>query len=268
LAFYIAEAVRLLQWTAGTPAPASTPATTTEDSSPSAVSSTPFTLIGHSMGAAISCMYAASFPEQVQKLVLLEGGTFDVSTGRNRLFSVYEHTISCSPLQKIAKHIRQHVERRQLGNALLQSKAPRVYESLQKAVETRCQTARNFPGKQYLSEGAATEMVLRGSKPVHGENNGNGGSGIQFRHDPRLQWPSAVYFTNEQVEAVYQDIQCPTALLLSIDGWPFDAQKNERALDILKPTVFKTLPGSHHFHTDLDTADAVVAEVLAFLQSP
>ena len=33
-------------------------------------------LVGHSMGAAICCMYAAAFPEQVDKLVLLEGGTF------------------------------------------------------------------------------------------------------------------------------------------------------------------------------------------------
>lgn len=53
-AFYVAEAVHQLQW---------------QDES------TPFTLIGHSMGAAISCLYAAAFPEQVEKLVLLEGGT-------------------------------------------------------------------------------------------------------------------------------------------------------------------------------------------------
>jgi pimeloyl-ACP methyl ester carboxylesterase len=37
--------------------------------------SKPFTLIGHSMGAGIACLYAAAFPEQVEKLILLEGGT-------------------------------------------------------------------------------------------------------------------------------------------------------------------------------------------------
>jgi hypothetical protein len=158
--------------------------------------------------------------------------------------------------QDVAKHIRQHVERRQLGTMV--SKPPRVYESIQKAVETRCQTARNFPGQQYLSPAAATEMVLRGSQPVNG--------GLQFRHDPRLQWPSAQYFTVEQVEAVYRDIQCPTALLLAQDGWPFDEDRRQRTLELLQPTVCKTLPGSHHFHADLDTADAVVAEVAAFLK--
>lgn len=59
--FYVAEAVRQLQWV-----------TTTEESS--TMTNTPFTLIGHSMGAAISCVYAAAFPEQIHKLILLEGG--------------------------------------------------------------------------------------------------------------------------------------------------------------------------------------------------
>jgi pimeloyl-ACP methyl ester carboxylesterase len=67
LAFYIAEAVRQLQWSNST-------TTAAGESNTASTSATPFTLIGHSMGAAIACIYAAAFPEQVQKLVLLEGG--------------------------------------------------------------------------------------------------------------------------------------------------------------------------------------------------
>lgn len=167
-----------------------------------------------------------------------------------------------------AKHIRQHVERRQLGLAN-PNKPPRIYPSLQKAVETRCQTARNFPGNQYLSETAAAEMVRRGTKAAASAAAGAAAEGgLQFTHDPRLLWPSVHYYTDEQVEAIYKDIQCPTALLLSVDGWPFDETRHQRALDILKPTVHKTLAGSHHFHADPDTAEAVVAEVAAFLLSP
>lgn len=158
-----------------------------------------------------------------------------------------------------AKHIRQNAARRQVGTSI--NKPPRVYESLQKAVETRCRTAQNFPGNQYISETAATEIVLRGTRVVGGDQ------GWQFRHDSRLQWPSIQYFTNEQVEGIYEDIQCPTALLLSVDGWPFDTERHARTLELLKPTIFKTLSGSHHFHTDLDTADAVVEEVAAFLNN-
>ena len=47
--FYVAEALRVLKWSN-------------------------LTLMGHSMGASVACLYAATFPEQVDKLILLEGG--------------------------------------------------------------------------------------------------------------------------------------------------------------------------------------------------
>lgn len=244
-AFYVAEAVEQLQWNTATNVDE------TAATNANATTLLPFALIGHSMGAAVSCLYAAAFPEQVQKLILLEGGGPMARNPRD-----------------FAKHVRQHVQRRQLGT----TKSPRIYPSLQKAVETRCQSARNFPGNQYLSETAATEMVVRGTRPVLTTTTTTttedaGGAGLQFRHDPRLQWPSVQYFTDEQVEALYEDVQCPTQLLLSVDGWPFCKDRHQRALDILKPVVHKTLPGSHHFHADPDTADQVVDEVAAFLLS-
>jgi len=234
-AFYVAEAVQQLEWQ--------------QDE---------FTLIGHSMGAAVACVYSAAFPEHVHQLVLLEGaGPFARKT------------------HDVAKHIRQHVQRRQVGIQNMSNKPIRVYPSLEKAVETRCRTAQSFPGDQSLSLEASREMVLRGSRPVvvaDADNNGGETAatteGVQFRHDPRLQWPSLQYFTIEQTEALYKDIQCPTALLLAENGWPFDAERHQRTLDLLQPVLFKTLPGSHHFHADPDTADAVVDEVAKFLRRP
>jgi pimeloyl-ACP methyl ester carboxylesterase len=159
--------------------------------------------------------------------------------------------------QDVSKHVRQHVLRRRLG--LQSNKSSRIYPSLQKAIETRCLTATNFPGNQYLSEAAARELVLRGTKSA--DNNG----GVQFIHDPRLQWPSAQYFTKEQVDGLYHDIQCPTALLLATDGWPFDQDSSQRTLDLLRPTKYRMLPGSHHFHADPDTCDLVAREVIDFI---
>jgi pimeloyl-ACP methyl ester carboxylesterase len=217
-AFYVAEAVRRLKW----------------DSE-----STPFTLIGHSMGAAVGCLYSAVYPEQVKNLVLLEGA---------------------GPLARktedIAKHIRMHVQRRQ--TALIQNKSPRIYPSLELAVATRRQTAKNFPGDQSLSKDAATLMVKRGSVSV--------GEGVRFCHDARLQWPSLQYFTTEQTEALYKDIQCPTALILAKSGWPFDEDRQNRTLELLRPVHYTTLAGSHHFHADPDTAESVAQEVLRFLE--
>jgi pimeloyl-ACP methyl ester carboxylesterase len=192
------------------------------------------------MGAGIGCLYSAAFPEQVERLVLLEG---------------------VGPLARnphdVAKHVRSHVQRRLLANA--DPRDPRVYPSLEKAVQTRCFTAKNFPGSQWLSTEAATEMVLRGSTPVGDQGE------LKFRHDPRLQWPSLQYFTPDQTESLYDDIQCPTALLLAQDGWPFDEHRFKDTIEKLQPSVYRRLPGSHHFHADPDSAERAAEEVITFL---
>ena len=130
-------------------------------------------------------------------------------------------------------------------------------------------TVQKFPGRQYISETTATELVVRGAKTIHDNDHDVTGSivGYQFRHDPRLQLPSVQYCTMEQVEAMYTNIQCPIALLLAQDGWPMsNVQQQETMLhQYLQPKVFLTLPGSHHFHSDPDTAAAVVDAVVNFV---
>lgn len=102
-------------------------------------------------------------------------------------------------------------------------------------------------------------MVTRGTKPV-----GSDGS-VQFVHDQRLTWPSIQYVTQEQVEGLYEDIQCRTALFRATDGWPIEEPLIEKCLELLRPTVCKTLPGSHHFHADPDACEAVASEVIQFV---
>lgn len=102
-------------------------------------------------------------------------------------------------------------------------------------------------------------MVLRGTRVV--DDSG----AVQFIHDPRLQWPSVQYFTTEQVEGLYQDIQCPTALFQGDDGWPFDEAVSNRCLQLLEPIIHKKLPGSHHLHSDPDTAPRVAEEIIEFI---
>lgn len=229
--FYVREVVQKLQW---------------NDS---------IVLVGHSMGAAVSLMYAAAFPEQVSKLVLLEGAGPLTRSARD-----------------VAQHIRNAVEKRQAGNVLLfpeysngttmkKKKEPRSYPNIDLAVETRCKTAALSPGNQYLSTEASRAMVERATVNTNGD-----GAAVQFRHDVRLQWPSLSYMTDEQVvEGLYKDVECPVCLLLAEDGWPVDSRRKEAVVQKLQPTVLKVLPGSHHFHADPETSDEVAQEVKAFI---
>jgi hypothetical protein len=102
-------------------------------------------------------------------------------------------------------------------------------------------------------------MVSRGSRVV-----GPDGS-VQFIHDQRLTWPSIQYVTTEQVEGLYEDIQCRTALFRAEDGWPIEQPILEKCIRLLRPAVSTTLPGSHHFHADPDTCDTVATEVIQFV---
>ncbi|CAB9516477.1 Serine hydrolase-like protein DDB_G0286239 [Seminavis robusta] len=205
------------------------------------------TLIGHSMGAAISLAYTAAFPEQVERLVLLEG---------------------VGPLTKpdedVTKHLRRHVESRMKGNVSLyfnnDKKGPRLHASLDAAIETRRKTATLSPGNQYLSQEAATELVTRATRP-HGTQ-------VQFLHDYRLTWPSLMYMTHTQVAALQQAVRdCPTCILLAEDGWPFEQERLDGVKERIQPQQFAILPGSHHFHADPASADLVSEHILQFLES-
>jgi pimeloyl-ACP methyl ester carboxylesterase len=215
MAYYVSEAVHALQW-----------------------QNSPFTLVGHSMGCAVSIVYTAAFPDQVERLILLDGYAPDPSEPSH-----------------IAKIVRQHIVQRRNGNTT--TKVPRFYPSVQEAVQTRQKTATNSPGNQWLSEKAAYEMVHRALKAVDG-------GGFQFRHDPRLLWAPLHLHTIEQIDGFFRDISCRTLWLRAESGWPYPTKLLDRAEAILLPEL-RVLPGSHHFHADPDTAEQVALTILEAL---
>lgn len=197
------------------------------------------TIIGHSMGASVALMFAAAFP--VERLVMLD------SLGPMP-----------KPAEAISKTIRSHIKIRAQG------KMPSsVYPSFEKAVETRCMTpALLFPGEQYISEATAKALVERGSII---KEDGR----LQFRHDQRLNWPSMLFLTEIQLEQLYKDVanqKTSTCLLTAIDGMPFPPDQVSRIRNLLKPDAYQSLLGSHHFHSDPDSVEGVVIEIVSWLR--
>ena len=147
----------------------------------------------------------------------------------------------------------------------------KVYSSLDAAIETRLSTARRMPGDQFLSYEAARDMVMRATVPAKVTSSSSApvnNERVVFRHDPRLQWPSLQYYTREQVEAFFHDVHTsniPVCFLWAADGWPVDAWGESMVEDVLQPGHLKRLSGSHHFHADPDSVDAVAREIVTFL---
>jgi hypothetical protein len=77
--------------------------------------------------------------------------------------------------------------------------------------------------------------------------------------------------TWEQNEGIFISIRnnsndIKTCVLTATDGWPFELYQAKRLKELMRPKIFQTLPGSHYFHSDPDTADLVAETILDFLQ--
>mmetsp|Transcript_38868 Transcript_38868/g.57357 ORF Transcript_38868/g.57357 Transcript_38868/m.57357 type:complete len:416 (+) Transcript_38868:109-1356(+) len=220
-------------------------------------------LIGHSMGAGVSVVLVAAFPELFSSLTLLEGAG-----------PLARNANDCS------RHVRAACQRRLKSNRTLfpdgtngGASRAKVYRNVDAAIEARMDTTRRMPGDQYLSEEAARDMVLRATVDAAVSSTSNSSDDnrpVTFRHDPRLQWPSLQYYTREQVEAFYTDVcnsNVPVSILMAEDGWPVDSWSQSAVNDILKPSHMKLLKGSHHFHADPDTVGEVALEIVSFLKA-
>lgn len=206
-----------------------------------------FMIIGHSMGATVTSLYASVFPEQVQCAVLLDA-----------------YALFYFPDKGLVSFTRDHVNKRMQYNASDPNQKRRTYSSLNEAIEARMKTTRDaLGGHQYISREAAQDIVQRGVKQV--------ANGYQFVHDVRLGWKPFMRLTKAQRDEILRKVQCPCALLMAKDGWPFfhpvhGLDEEEEILRLFRPALYRNdLPGSHHFHADPDTRTQVANVVLSFL---
>jgi len=294
-ALYVREALSSLGWI---------PPRTTTTSATSASTMEKITIVGHSMGTGVALVYAAAFPEHVQEMVFLDGlgplarNAFDISkhvrnaivrrTSYNqRLFPQFQRE------QKVVVVSGGEGQNDKSGNdavdemtsttgstATTPTSRQRSYSNISMAVTARMKTAESSPGDQFISQEAAEALVLRAlvkspttstddtirqKQKQQEEVTSTYTGSVQFRHDPRLLWPNIQYYTHEQVESMYKDVQCPICLLRAQNGWPISSKEQESVQNVLQPVVIKVLPGSHHFHADPESAEVVCQEVIAFL---
>ena len=185
-----------------------------------------FSVLGHSMGAAVSGMLAGTVPARVTRLVLIEG------------LAPLVYPDEDAP-QRFADALE----------AASDTRAPRVFPDLDTAIARRREAA------GVLSEEGARCIVERGTEPVDG--------GVRFTADPRLRSPSMIRFTEGQVRVFLSRIECSVLLIRAENGWPFDETLVRERAECIRDHVVHTLPGGHHVH--LDEPESVAAIVAPFL---
>jgi pimeloyl-ACP methyl ester carboxylesterase len=172
-------------------------------------------LLGHSMGGAVSCLFAAAFPEKVERLVLLD---------------------SLGPLSTLPDDAPL-----QLRKSLLQKRqwSPRersYYRSREAAITARARVGLEFDA-----------AALLGAR-----NLGEEPRGWFWQSDRRLARANPLSLSEEQVQAFLRKIQCPALLVKATGGdyWNKHAATYAQRLACFADLQIAALPGHHHQHLE------------------
>lgn len=179
-----------------------------------------FRLIGHSRGAIIAALFAATFPERIRQLVMLD--------------SLMPEPV---PESEFPLQMRRFLQ----DKGRLLASENRVFPSIEEAVNSRLERG--------IGESSARLLAERNLMPCEG--------GYTWTTDPRLRGASAVKLTTGQAEAVLQALDMPTLLLLASAGFggrhPDLVATARRCVPRLE---MAQVDGGHHFHMESGARDA------------
>jgi pimeloyl-ACP methyl ester carboxylesterase len=204
------------------------------------------------MGGVVCSLLTSAFPDRIVKFVSLD------------ILGPPSLSARTVPMQLRAMVLRQWQ---------LARRKPRVYASLEKAVDRRLES------NPCMSRRSATLLAERGTAHVdlaeervdeeEQSVDGTGDAdeptpGVVFRHDQRIHLPSPMYAVEEQVLAYLRGVTAPTLVIWAEDrNYPVDMNKQRHRQSMIPDLVVVHVQGTHHVH--LDAPERVLPHILAFL---
>jgi len=191
----------------------------------------PLTLLCHSMGAAIAVMYAAAFPEQIKRLILIE------NLGP---IPAYQPGTAVEALREALRVWDRHT---------LEHK--RFYPDVDQAIKARQE---------------ATPMATEIIRPLVERSLQKTDKGYHWRSDKRLRLRSFFRMSEAQIQEYLAATQVPTQLIIGRPKtYALQYPAVKERLAALSPTRFDEIDGDHHLH--MTQASQVAAAINAFIQS-
>lgn len=199
------------------------------------------TLLGHSLGGALSFMYASCFPEDVDKLIMID---IAGPTVRDQ--------------EKIAKSVGPSIDKLLHYETLSLSKTPCYeYEEMIDLVVDA------YEGS--VTRDSVKILMKRGMAMAPKELHRNG---FHFVRDLRLKVASMGMFSIDQVLAYAGQIKCEVLNIRGAPGKEFsDADVYVKVIEAMRKSaklvVFERIEGTHHLH--LNTPERVSGVITKFL---
>jgi pimeloyl-ACP methyl ester carboxylesterase len=196
---------------------------------------TPVTIIAHSLGGMVSLRYAGVYPQNVVKLVAIEGLGWPPKMVAERA-ALSTQDIFTQWVETLRK---------------LSARNPRKYPDLATAFQ------RMQEENPHLSEAQARHLT------VHGINqNEDGTYSWKFDNYVRADPPYAMAVS--EGEALWSNITCPTLLVRGLDSWASDPEEDGRAKHFRNARFVEFADAGHWVHHDqLDQFLKTVREFLA-----
>jgi pimeloyl-ACP methyl ester carboxylesterase len=195
----------------------------------------PLTLIGHSLGGNIVLRYAGAYPENIKKLVAIEG------LGPSPKMLAQRAAIS-GP-----EKLRTWIE----GNRAQAGRLPRRYPSLDAAF------ARMQEENKHLSPEQALHLTR------YGVNQNEDGS-YSWKFDAYIRQFPIEGMSHQETEELWANISCPTLLVYGRESWASNPAEDGRAA-VFKNTRVEMVDKAGHWvhHDQLEIFMGLVDQFLA-----
>ena len=194
----------------------------------------PVTIVGHSLGGAITIRYAGIYPEHVKRLVAIEG------LGRSPKSQAETATKS------MAEKMREWIDSQRTAAGRL----PRRYKSVEDAF------ARMQEQNTHLSAEQARHLTEHGVS-----QNEDGTFTWKFDNFVRVWLPYDM--PQADIEALWRNVACPSLLVYGKESWASDPRTDGRVAHFKDAHVVSLAGAGHWVHHDrLDTFMALVEPFL------
>jgi pimeloyl-ACP methyl ester carboxylesterase len=181
----------------------------------------PVTIVAHSLGSMITLRYTGIYPENVRKLVAIEG------------LGIAPRSMVERAKQPIAERMQRWIEE-QRG---LSGRMPRRYASIEEALQ-RMQEANRF-----LSPEQARHLTQ------HGVNQNEDGT-YSWKFDNYVRADRPYGMTQEETEALWSRIACPTLLVYGKESWASNPEQDGRIRHFKNAKVVEFEGAGHWVHHD------------------
>ena len=195
----------------------------------------PLAIIGHSLGGAVSLRYTGLYPENVTKLVAIEGlGSSPERIAQSKKISTHDR------LRSWIEEMRR-----------VSGRVPRRYQTIEEAFR------RMHDENPHLSPEQARHLT------IHGVNRNEDGT-YSWKFDNYVRADRPTGMDVEETRALWGRISCPTLLVRGTESWASDPSKDGRASHFQNAQVLNVEGAGHWVHHD--RFDEFMTATRAFLK--